>query len=142
MKKEIEILPIYFDWLIEKNYPVNILVGGRNSGKSYFMQQLAVIKTNNSADYTLLVIEDIETNIGAGVKSGIEKRAAEFGLDGLFSSTKVPPEIRHANGNKVLFKGYRYNSHYLAMLQWYGADSPEEDDVVLMDMHIVPKFEI
>ena len=39
-------------------------------------------------------------------------------------------------------KGYRYNSHYLAMLQWYGADSPEEDDVVLMDMHIVPKFEI
>ena len=107
MKKEIEILPIYFDWLIEKNYPVNILVGGRNSGKSYFMQQLAVIKTNNSADYTLLVIEDIETNIGAGVKSGIEKRAAEFGLDGLFSSTKVPPEIRHANGNKVLFKGYR-----------------------------------
>ena len=107
MKKEIEILPIYFDWLIEKKYPVNILVGGRNSGKSYFMQQLAVIRTNNSRDYTLLVIEDIETNIGAGVKSGIEKRCAEFGLDGLYSSTKVPPEIRHLNGNKVLFKGYR-----------------------------------
>ena len=107
MKKTIDILPVYFDWLIEKNYPVNVLVGGRNSGKSYFMEQLAVLKTHNCKDYTLLVIEDIETNIGAGVKSGIEKRSGEFGLESLYSSTKVPPEIRHANGNKVLFKGYR-----------------------------------
>ena len=59
MSKNIEILPVYFDWLIEKNYPVNLLVGGRNSGNSYFMQQLAVIKTHNCPDYTLLVIEDI-----------------------------------------------------------------------------------
>ena len=72
MKKEIEILPIYFDWLIDKKYPVNVLVGGRNSGKSFFMEQLATINTHNGEKYTLLVIEDIETNIGAGVKSGIE----------------------------------------------------------------------
>lgn len=107
MKKTIDILPIYFDWLIDKKYPVNVLVGGRNSGKSYFMQQLAVINTHNNPQYNLLVIEDIETNIGAGVKAGIEKRREEFGLDGLYSSTKTPPEIRHANGNKVLFKGFR-----------------------------------
>ena len=107
MDKTIEILPIYYDWLIDKKYPVNVLVGGRNSGKSYFMEQLATINTHNSDKYTLLVIEDVETNIGAGVKSGIEKRCEEFGLDSLYSSTKVPPEIRHINGNKVLFKGYR-----------------------------------
>ena len=105
--KEIEILPVYYDWLIEKKYPVNVLVGGRNSGKSYVMEQLAVINLHNSEDYTLLVIEDIETNIGAGVKNGIEKRSEEFGIDLLFRSTKVPPEIHHLNGNKVLFKGYR-----------------------------------
>lgn len=105
--KEIEILPVYYDWLIEKKYPVNVLVGGRNSGKSYFMEQLAVVNLHNSEDYTLLVIEDIETNIGAGVKNGIEKRSEEFGIDLLFRSTKVPPEIHHLNGNKVLFKGYR-----------------------------------
>ena len=107
MDKNIEILPVYYDYLIDRQYPVNILVGGRNSGKSYFMEQLATIKLHNSQDYTLLVIEDIETNIGAGVKDGIEKRAEEFGLDMLFSSTKSPPKINHINGNKVLFKGYR-----------------------------------
>ncbi len=107
MDRTIEILPVYYDWLIEKKYPVNILVGGRNSGKSYFMQQLATINTHNADKYTLLVIEDIETNIGAGVKSGIEKRREEFGIDMLYSSTKAPPEIKHINGNKVLFKGYR-----------------------------------
>ena len=62
MNKEIEILPIYFDWLIDKKYPVNVLVGGRNSGKSFFMEQLATINTHNGEKYTLLVIEDIETN--------------------------------------------------------------------------------
>lgn len=107
MSKNIEILPVYFDWLIEKNYPVNLLVGGRNSGKSYFMQQLAVIKTHNCPDYTLLVIEDIEVNIGAGVKDGIERRSDEMGIGSLYTSLKSPPEIRHINGNKVLFKGYR-----------------------------------
>ena len=109
MDKTIEILPAFYDYLIAKQYPVNVLVGGRASGKSYFMEQLAVIKTHNSDGYSMLVIEDIETNIGRGVKDGIEKRAEEFGLDMLYSSTKVPPEIRHANGNKVLFKGYRTN---------------------------------
>lgn len=107
MDKTIEILPVYYDYLIEKKYPVNVLVGGRNSGKSYFMEQLATINLHNANQYTLLVIEDIETNIGAGVKSGIEKRAEEFGLDMLFKSIKIPPEISHLNGNKVLFKGYR-----------------------------------
>ncbi len=48
MNKEIEILPIYFDWLINKKYPINVLVGGRNSGKSYFMEQLATINTHNA----------------------------------------------------------------------------------------------
>ena len=107
MSRIIDILPVYYDYLIEKQYPVNVLVGGRNSGKSYFMEQLVVIKTHNSADYTMLIIEDIETNIGAGVKSGIEKRCDEFGFSSLYRSTKIPPEIRHLNGNKVLFKGYR-----------------------------------
>lgn len=107
MDRTIEILPVFYDYLIDKQYPVNVLVGGRNSGKSYFMEQLATIKAHNSEGYTLLVIEDIETNIGAGVKDGIEKRTEEFGIDMLYSSTKVPPEIRHINGNKVLFKGYR-----------------------------------
>ncbi len=106
-KKEIEIIPIYFDYILTKNYPVNILVGGRNSGKSYFMEQLAVINMHNNKKYKMLVIEDVETNIGAGVKDGIENRADEFGYDILYKSIKQPPEIVHrTTESSVIFKGY------------------------------------
>ena len=104
---EVEVLPIYFDYALGKDYPVIILVGGRNSGKSFFMEQLAIMNINNKKRYKLLVVEDVETNIGEGVKNGIEQRAEEFGLEEFIGSTKVPPEITHrVTGNKVIFKGY------------------------------------
>lgn len=105
--QEIEVLPIYYDYVLAQNYPVVILVGGRNSGKSFFMEQLAVMNLHNKRKYKLLVIEDVETNIGAGVKNGIEERGEEFGLDSIISSTKVPAEIMHdVTKNNVIFKGY------------------------------------
>jgi phage terminase large subunit len=105
--QEVEVLPLYYDHVLTKNYPVIILVGGRNSGKSFFMEQLAVINIHNKRKYKLLVIEDVETNIGEGVKNGIEERAEEFGLDKVMSSTKQPAEVRHnLTGNNVIFKGY------------------------------------
>jgi phage terminase large subunit len=107
MIKEIEIIPLYYDYILTKNYPVNILVGGRNSGKSFFMEQLAVINMHNNEKYKLLVIEDVETNIGAGVKDGIENRAEEFGYDSLFKPIKQPPEITHkVTDSTTIFKGY------------------------------------
>lgn len=105
--REIEIIPLYYDYVLTKNYPVNILVGGRNSGKSFFMEQLAVINMHNNNKYKLLVIEDVETNIGAGVKDGIENRIEEFGYDSLFRTVKQPPEITHrVTDSSVIFKGY------------------------------------
>lgn len=104
---EVEVLPIYFDYVLGKDYPVIILVGGRNSGKSFFMEQLAVMNLNNKKRYRLLVVEDVETNIGEGVKNGIEQRAEEFGLNKFIGSTKMPAEVTHkVTGNKVIFKGY------------------------------------
>lgn len=110
MQKEIEIMPIYYDYVLDnpKTYPVVVLVGGRNSGKSYFLEQLAVINTHSKQNYKLTVVEDVETNIGAGVKDGIMKRVEDFGLDALYTPTKNPPEIRHnVTGSEVLFRGYR-----------------------------------
>lgn len=110
MTKDIEIVPIYYDYILanKKKYPVYILVGGRNSGKSFFLEQLAVINTHQKENYKLVVVEDVETNVGAGVKDGIKKRFEDFGFETLYSTTKNPPEIRHRiNGNTILFKGYR-----------------------------------
>lgn len=105
--KEIEIIPIYYDYILTQNYPVNILVGGRNSGKSYFMEQQAAIKMHNRKKYKLLVIEDVEVNIGEGVKSGIENRISDMEYDSVFASVKQPPSISHkATKSNVVFKGY------------------------------------
>ena len=104
---EIEVLPLYFDYVLNKDYPVVVLVGGRASGKSWFMEQIATINMNNKKNYKFLIVEDVETNIGEGVKAGIEQRSEEFGLDKYIRSTKQPPEITHkVTGNKVIFKGY------------------------------------
>lgn len=71
------------------------------------MEQLAVINMHKKRGYKLLVIEDVETNIGEGVKSGIESRAEDFGFDKLFASTKQPAEVKHNHtGSNVIFKGY------------------------------------
>lgn len=108
---EVEIIPIYYDYILTQNYPVNILVGGRNSGKSFFMEQFANYKMHNSKKYKLLIVEDVETNIGAGVKDGILQRAEELGLEPYISSTKQPAEITHRlTGSTTIFKGYHSQS--------------------------------
>ena len=107
MPKEISVMPVYYKYCLEKHYPIVVLVGGRNSGKSHFLEQQAVMNTHNKKSYKLLVVEDVETNIGEGVKSGIQQRSEEFGLDGLYTSTKQPAEIRHTITNSnVVFKGF------------------------------------
>lgn len=107
MVKNIEILPLYFDYVLDTDYLVYILVGGRNSGKTHFMGQYATERMNNAEDYKMLVVEDVETNINEGVKTNILERISEFGYDAIFDDTKQPPKIIHkVTNNTILFKGY------------------------------------
>lgn len=105
--RDIKVLPIYFDYVLETDYPVYILVGGRNSGKTYFMGQLSTMNLNNCKEYKLLVVEDVETNINEGVKTNILDRVDDFGFSSIFHDTKQPAKIEHKlNDNTILFKGY------------------------------------
>lgn len=62
---------------------------------------------HNKNNYKLLVIEDVETNIGEGVKSGILERISDMGYESVYSATKQPAEIRHTHtGSNTIFKGY------------------------------------
>ena len=100
-------MPIYFDYVMETDYPVYILVGGRNSGKTHFMGQEAVYRMNACKDYKLLVVEDVETNINEGVKTNIIDRIEDFEQSSIFHDTKQPAKIQQKiNDNIILFKGY------------------------------------
>ena len=39
-------------------------------------------------------------------------------------------------------KGYTYNNHYLAMLEWFGKEESPEEDILLMNMANVPVFRL
>ena len=106
-KKDIKILPLYYDHILETDYPVYILVGGRNSGKTHFMGQSVTMDINNCEDYKMLVVEDVETNINEGVKTNVLERIEDFGWGSIFHNTKHPAKIEHKiNKNSILFKGY------------------------------------
>jgi len=107
MIKDVEVIDIYYDYALQSKHDVICLVGGRNSGKSHFMEQLTTIKTNNKKNYKMVVVTGVETNVEAGVKEGITDRIEEFGRSSLYSATKQPPVITHKNGNQILFKGYK-----------------------------------
>lgn len=103
----IEVLPLYFDYVLDAEYDAIVLVGGRNSGKSHFMEQLSTIYTNNRPKYKLACVTGVETNVEAGIKEGIVDRIEEFGYGSVYSDYKQPPRIEHKNGNQIIFKGYK-----------------------------------
>lgn len=109
-KKNVEVLPIYYDYILETDYPVYILVGGRNSGKTHFMGQLATMNLNDLKDYKMLIVEDVETNINEGVKTNVLERIEDCDWGSMFHSTKQPAKITHKiTNNSILFKGYHSN---------------------------------
>lgn len=107
MDVKIEVLPLYYDYALEATHDVVILVGGRNSGKSHFMEQLSVLHSNNKKDYKMVVVTGVETNVEAGVKEGILDRIDDFKLNNFYEERKIPPKIIHRNGNEILFKGFK-----------------------------------
>lgn len=107
MEKQIEMNKIFVDYVLNTDADIIWQVGGRYSGKSYGMEQLATIKLATRPNYKLLVIEDKEGNVNQGTKAGILSRIDNFGYDALFTDTKKPAEINSTQTkNKALFKGY------------------------------------
>jgi len=109
MDKEIEIkvTPFYFDYILGKEYKVIILLGGRFSAKTYPSQIERAGSLMNKKKYTLLVIEDLDTNMKDGYYAGLKDKIEQFGHESAYNMTKSPVEITNKlNGNKALFKGY------------------------------------
>jgi len=107
MEKIIEMNKIFTKYVLETDADIIWQIGGRYSGKSFGMEQLATIKLATRPNYKMLVIEDKEGNVNQGTKAGILSRVDDFGYGPLFTETKKPAEINSTQTkNKALFKGY------------------------------------
>ena len=106
-EKTILINKIFYDHVLNTDADIIVQVGGRYSGKSFGMEQLATINLATKTKYKMLMIEDKEGNVNQGTKSGILSRISEFEYDNIFTNTKQPAEINsELTDNKALFKGY------------------------------------
>jgi len=107
MEKEIKVTPFYFDNVLAKQYKVIIQIGGRFSSKSYNSQIELAGNLMSKKNYTLLVIEDLETNMKDGYYAGLKDKIEQFEHESAYNMTKSPVEItNNLNKNKALFKGY------------------------------------
>ena len=106
-KRNIAVTPFYFDYVLNKDYPVIICIGGRYSGKTQFVGQQIIMNAYDKKDYKVLIVEDVETNINEGVKVNVEERIDEFGHTPIYQINKAPPKITNTiNGNEIIFRGY------------------------------------
>jgi len=107
LEKEIRVTPLYFDYVIENDYPIIIQVGGRFSGKSYNEQIRLASNLVAKEDYKLLVIENLETGMADGFYSGLRDRISDFEQENLYNQRSRTAYIKNEyNGNEVLFRGY------------------------------------
>ena len=106
-EKEIRLTPLYFDYVMDNDYPITIQVGGRFSGKSYNEQIRLCTNLVRKNDYKLLVIENLETGMADGFYAGLRDRIAEFEHEDMYNPRSRTAYIKNeSNNNEVLFRGY------------------------------------
>jgi len=108
MTKEIDVTPLYYDYVLGANYDAVVEIGGRYSGKSYNSQIEEAANLASKKDYKLLIIQDLDKGGSDGYYAGLVDKIEQFEHTQAYSiassSTKIVNKI---NGNSVLFRGYK-----------------------------------
>jgi phage terminase large subunit len=95
-------LPEWAECLLTQGPRYTILHGGRGSGKSMAFGTALVIRAA-SEPLRILCFREIQESIEESVKSMIEQRIKDCGLESFFEITKK--EINGRNGSKFIFRG-------------------------------------
>lgn len=107
MEKEIKLTPFYYDNVLGSTHQVDILIGGRFSGKTQNKQIENIASLGSKESYKLLVIEDLETGMADGYYAGLRERISEFEHEPAYNPKSRTAYIKNLiNGNEALFKGY------------------------------------
>jgi len=107
MKKQINVTPLYFNYVLSNNYDCVVQVGGRFSGKSHNEQIRLVSNLGSKEDYKLLIVENLETGMSDGFHAGLYDRIREFEHEVAYTPESKVAHIRNKiNDNVALFRGY------------------------------------
>lgn len=84
---------------------INILWGGRDSGKSYFVAQLLVFRCLTDKYFKCILARKVQDTIRGSQYQMIKDIVHDWGVSNLFEFTQSPLEIRCKNGNKFIAMG-------------------------------------
>ncbi|HRI21882.1 MAG TPA: phage terminase large subunit [Panacibacter sp.] len=98
-------LPCYHHLLNDDSIDIDILWGGRDSGKSHFLGQKSVEDCMSRDYYRGILVKETHEAIKDSQYALIEEVVQEWDLQSLFKFTKSPLEIICLNKNKFLARG-------------------------------------
>lgn len=91
--------------LLNSDASINLLWGGRDSGKSYFIAQKLILECLTSKYFRCILIKKTFESIKDSQWQLIKDIVNDWNLDHLFSFKMQPLEIHCTNGNKFIARG-------------------------------------
>lgn len=98
-------LTCYHHLLDENDIDIEILWGGRDSGKSKFVAQILTEESLSSDYFRCLLIKETHDSIKDSQWQMIQDTAAEWGVDNLYSFLTSPLSIKCVNGGAFATRG-------------------------------------
>lgn len=97
-------LPCY-QHLLHNDFDINLLWGGRDSGKSHFIAQYLIYKCLNADFFRCIMVKKTANSIEAAQWQTIKDIVTEWGFQDLFRFKTHPLSIECINGNKFIARG-------------------------------------
>lgn len=98
-------LDCYHHILEQNDIDIELLVGGRDSGKSRFLAQLTTDQAMSLDYFRCLLIKETHESIKDAQWQMIKDNAEQWGVDGLFKFITSPLSIRCLNNNTFAARG-------------------------------------
>lgn len=98
-------LECYHHLLDTDDIDIELIWGGRDSGKSHFVAQLAVEECLSKSYYRCVLVKETHEAIKDSQIAMIEEIVEDWGVDQLFKIIKSPLEIRGPNKNGFIARG-------------------------------------
>jgi phage terminase large subunit len=97
-------LPCYYH-LIDLDTQIDLLYGGRDSGKSRHIAQQLIIECLRQPYFRAVLIRKVFNTIKESMWQTIKDIATEWGIEHLFTFNASPLEIKCINGNRLICRG-------------------------------------
>lgn len=91
--------------LLHNAFDINLLWGGRDSGKSHFIAQYLIYKCLNAEFFRCIMVKKTANSIEAAQWQTIKDIVTEWGFQDLFRFKTHPLSIECVNGNKFIARG-------------------------------------